>query len=1048
MHAARPRSGQRRGWVVLLLAAAGASIAATAVRDPVALGIRSPPDNEWVRLDATPAEGMAIVVESSSDLAGWEPLATTHERLVGYPDPRPPGPARWRYYRALTRPLGPEDDWKNQLHYPDDPFLSLAAPAPEDIRWVKFCILLDAPHRVIFQDSQRHLFHYGFATERLAPFHGMSPDAFDRVSLYGENQQVLLGAVLFPPPPNQAEYGIQFVGLDPYPAGAIRDSFTLVREVIAAPPGVQALYFPTYEQAGVAASNAAWFADAGIPVSSVTRWLRDAQTYAPGWAVARLVYVPAAGIAAAFAAGDLRPDDILLTDAVPAEIPVLAGVVCLSPATPNAHAAILARTFGIPFAFLADPADQARALTLHLRRVAFCAAESYAGDRVRLIDLEDELNPELEAELLALKAPPALTILPRVPCGQLSAPADGLTPADIVCFGGKAANFGFLRREIPANCPSAIALSFDLWEAYLAQVLPGGQTLREVIAARLDGHAYPPDMATLLADLAAVRGLIRNVADFTPDQRAALVAALAGFDPARTIRFRSSTNMEDTQQFTGAGLYDSFSGCLLDDLDGDTAGPSQCDPAEADERGVFRAIRKVFASFYNDNAFLERLRHGIDEDDVGMAVLVHHSFPDDIELANGVARLDVRKQTSGLQMSGELVTQRGAVPVTNPEGNALPEVVQVSRYSFGTYLAREQASSLVPLGGSVLDWDAEYRALVDLFTAVAAGYAAAFPAKPRFMLDFEYKKIVPDGLVVKQVREIPLPDPSETAVPFLLNEPAAFGVFQGERADVFSNHRLKSQWLLATRCLRLAETNLATGIYREASHEYIDDGQLAALAGPPADWPDAGYRLETDAAVDRWGLGEGDRRRMFELRTLLPPALPAGQPPLVTVSDLELQLWAHYAAPQPALDYEGTPVSVTTEVAILAPCPLPTATDLRQDRHLACADGRIVIEIGFYWPKYPGGIDAGYTAPLVRWDQTRITGLTTQPIELRGGYSQTYRPGHHNFTEEFIFEPRLEPDLPAATRQELEAGDIVLLHLHIGLPDPRLRLLGHDGHWR
>ncbi len=52
---------------------------------------------------------------------------------------------------------------------------------------------------------------------------------------------------------------------------------------------------------------------------------------------------------------------------------------------------------------------------------------------------------------------------------------------------------------------------------------------------------------------------------------------------------------------------------------------------------MFKAIRKVFASFYNENAFLERLRLGVDESKVGMALLVHHSFPDDGELANGVA---------------------------------------------------------------------------------------------------------------------------------------------------------------------------------------------------------------------------------------------------------------------------------------------------------------------------------------------------------------------------------------------------------------------------
>ena len=97
--------------------------------------------------------------------------------------------------------------------------------------------------------------------------------------------------------------------------------------------------------------------------------------------------------------------------------------------------------------------------------------------------------------------------------------------------------------------------------------------------------------------------------------------------------------MEDSEDFIGAGLYDSYSGCLADDLNDDNNDSCACDPNEDGERSVFRAIRGVFASFYNENAFLERLRHGVEEAEAGMAVLVHHSFPDEIELANGVATL-------------------------------------------------------------------------------------------------------------------------------------------------------------------------------------------------------------------------------------------------------------------------------------------------------------------------------------------------------------------------------------------------------------------------
>jgi hypothetical protein len=248
--------------------------------------------------------------------------------------------------------------------------------------------------------------------------------------------------------------------------------------------------------------------------------------------------------------------------------------------------------------------------------------------------------------------------------------------------------------------------------------------------------------------------------------------------------------------------------------------------------------------------------------------------------------------------------------------------------------------------------------------------------------------------------------------------------------------------------MRLGEANLDATIFRSASHAYALDGQIAALTGSPATWPEAAYTMLPDGTLDAWRVGEGAQRRDMQMKTYLPRELPASQPPLVTIADREIELWARYATPQPALDYMGQPITVTQEVAILTPCSTPAATDLRQDRHLEYGDGAVVVDIGFYWPRPSGGIDAGYTAHLVRWDRTTITGLTSQPIVLQGWFSQTYRPGHHNFTEEFLFEPRLEPDLPAQTRQELQTADIVLLHVTTGMLDAPLRILGADGQFR
>ena len=104
---------------------------------------------------------------------------------------------------------------------------------------------------------------------------------------------------------------------------------------------------------------------------------------------------------------------------------------------------------------------------------------------------------------------------------------------------------------------------------------------------------------------------------------------------------------------------------------------------------------------------------------------------------------------------------------------------------------------MLPLGGTVLRWPQDYRALIDLFTKVAEGYVRYVPEGADFLLDFEFKKIQPDRLVVKQVRQLLSPKPAGSRAPFLLNEPTEYNIDQNElilsHDDVFTTHRLKSK---------------------------------------------------------------------------------------------------------------------------------------------------------------------------------------------------------------------------------------------------------------
>ncbi len=927
----------------------------------------------------------------------------------------------------------PSPTWSPTVAPPDDPMIRVFGELPS---WVKFTMLSCDPTKVYFQDSRRFAFHYEFATAHLDPFVGMTNEQFEAIALRAQGQRAILGAVILPPldvPTDPFEFGIQLVRRDPYTAAEVVQLFSLARDAVQAPAGARAFYFPTFEQAAVARDNIEFLRANGVEVSSPARWASDSVVYSEGWALGRLTFVPGAEIDAAYRDGRLRATDILLTDGVPAEVPFVAGIVSLAPSTPSSHVAILAKNFGIPFVHPVFESDVARLQQLVGQRIVLRAFQDFHLPDLRFHRVDGVIDEAVIAEILALKELPPLAIRPKELLGAIGTAVADLTPADIRFVGGKAANYSVLLKSIPESTRTAAALAFDLWDAFLDQTVTGGKTLRQEIADRLAPHAsFPPaDVGALSDALGGVRELFRDdrLTVFSPALEDAVIAVLTderfGFSPTEKIRFRSSTNVEDGDQFTGAGLYDSFSGCLADDLDDDGTGPSHCDATESKERGVFRAIRRVFASFYNMNAYIERLRWGVDESQVGMAVLVHHSFPDETELANGVATLE--KSFSSWRTT--LVTQKGAISVTNPDGSATPEEVTLAMNPDGTLAETpvvRRESSLVLLGQTVMQWNADYVALAQRLARAAEAFAAA--TGEQGVLDFEYKKIAGEGLVVKQIRRIPVPDATPSVTPFLLNETRELQTFQGEDSNIFSNHRSKSFWTLQTRSMWLTRENLEGGLYANATVRYFDGCDVRELSGPPSSFPGATHSFDGEQVVHSWRIADHGNPRTYRLVTFDVPTLvaPSESPVLTQFDFVDPRLEVEYDTPVLVIDGLLEEQRTTSEWTALGSPFEQKAGDLVQDVRLRV--GGVTVRTRYVWPEIPNDFIIK-TFPLARWIETTITGLASQPIVLHGEFSQSYRPEHHNFSEHYMFESRLEPGMSPDIIEELEQRGIRVVHV-------------------
>ncbi|MDH7599727.1 MAG: PEP/pyruvate-binding domain-containing protein, partial [Sedimentisphaerales bacterium] len=528
-----------------------------------------------------------------------------------------------------------------------------------------------------------------------------------------------------------------------------------------------------------------------------------------------------------------------------------------------------------------------------------------------------------------------------------------------------------------------------------------------------------------------------------------------GFDSHTMLRFRSSTNVEDSEQYSGAGLYDSYSGCPADDLDDDSSGPCGCDPCRPSEQGVFRAIRKTFTSFYNENAYLERIKRAVDESKVGMAILVNPSFPDPIELANGVATVEITTDKGQIH----LVSQLGATSVTNPTGQAIPEevILQIlSGWALKVPVPSDikQYSSLVPLGGTVMTFSADYKELGNLLILVSKTFKEV-TGKDSFTLDLEYKKVAPGdktlpngGIVIKQVREVPQASGDRAVRTFLINQPLTFEVFTGEchllqdTTDIFAVHRLKSRWHIQTKNMAMDPDSLADGIYQQVSIEFLDGDRVRNVSLDLSS--QARHSFDGQILIDTWSMGD----RQYQLITPgIRTEVTEAENPIFTLADLGTQGYTPYKVITLDLKYQQ---QVPAWYQGLWPaCLRQTSSSRVYLWQVSPADGNdviqertlsrngITIRTSFYYPALPAGYTTwvGSTAPLKRWRQTVIEGLTSDPIVLEGYYSQSYMPEHHNLVENFLFEPALEPGISQKILDELKAKGIRYIHMIIDQDD-------------
>jgi hypothetical protein len=214
--------------------------------------------------------------------------------------------------------------------------------------------------------------------------------------------------------------------------------------------------------------------------------------------------------------------------------------------------------------------------------------------------------------------------------------------ASIPAFGGKASHFSafpYMDNEL-VPYPKAFAIPVYYYWQFMEQ-----NGFNVWIEKMLADNAFIENAAVRDSTLAALRDSIMDAPVDEGFINAVIAKCTAEF-PGTKMRFRSSTNAEDLDGFTGAGLYVSKSG----------------DPEKP--KDLKKAIREVWSSVWYFRAFEERSYRNIDHKSVGMALLVHQSFPD--EEATGVAITSNPFDLSGMEPGFYINVQYGDGSVVLP----------------------------------------------------------------------------------------------------------------------------------------------------------------------------------------------------------------------------------------------------------------------------------------------------------------------------------------------------------------------------------------------
>ena len=335
-----------------------------------------------------------------------------------------------------------------------------------------------------------------------------------------------------------------------------------------------------------------------------------------------------------------NPRDIVIYEALPNDLPRVAGIITTVPQTPLSHVNLRAVHDAVPNAFIHAALDVTEIGDFVDKYVRYAVTADGWGMR-------EASRAEVDAFHASSRPPDEQTPQRDLSVTSIIALKE-IEFDDWTAFGVKAANLAVLGRlGFPTGTiPDGFAVPFSFYDEFMKH-----NGLYTEIKSMLADPEFQSDLGLQEDQLNDLRQLIRGapMPRWMMDDLAELQAS---FPEGTSIRCRSSTNNEDLPGFSGAGLYESRT-------------------QHPDEGHIAKCIKQVYASLWSFRAFVECDSHRVNHLATAMAVLTHPNYSQ--ELANGVAvSFD---PVNGDADAYYVNVQVGEDLITNPLALSVPEEV-------------------------------------------------------------------------------------------------------------------------------------------------------------------------------------------------------------------------------------------------------------------------------------------------------------------------------------------------------------------------------------